>query len=95
MSNLDNNFGTKNILVVSNSLINPKDKEELALTLNGKKSNIKLTDFKELAESRKETIELLREKVCNLEGQIDELKKAKESSYSGYRVAEDGPELSK
>lgn len=52
-------------------------------------------DFKELAESRKETIELLREKVCNLEGQIDELKKAKESSYSGYRVAEDGPELSK
>lgn len=25
MSNLDNNFGTKNILVVSNSLINPKD----------------------------------------------------------------------
>ena len=43
-------------------------------------------DFKELAESRKETIELLREKVCNLEGQIDELKKAKESSYSGYRA---------
>jgi len=33
------------------TLINPKDKEELALTLNGKKSKIKLTDFKALAES--------------------------------------------
>ncbi len=33
------------------TLINPKDKEELALTLNGKKRNVKLTDFKELAET--------------------------------------------
>lgn len=33
------------------NLINPKDKEELGLTLNGKKNKIKLTDFKLLAES--------------------------------------------
>jgi serine/threonine-protein kinase HipA len=32
------------------NLVNPKDKEELALTLNGKKSSIKLTDFTALAE---------------------------------------------
>ena len=33
------------------NLLNPKDEEELALTLNGKKSRIKLTDFKALAEN--------------------------------------------
>jgi serine/threonine-protein kinase HipA len=33
------------------NLINPKDEEELALTLNGKKARIKLTDFKTLAEN--------------------------------------------
>ena len=33
------------------NLVNPKDNEELALTLNGKKNKIKLADFKELAES--------------------------------------------
>ena len=33
------------------NLINPKDKEELGLTLNGKKNKIKLTDFKTLAAS--------------------------------------------
>ena len=33
------------------NLINPKDKEELGLTLNGKKNKIKLTDFKILADS--------------------------------------------
>ncbi len=32
------------------NLLNPKDKEELALTLNGKKARIKLTDFRALAE---------------------------------------------
>ncbi len=32
------------------SLLNPLDEEELALTLNGKKSRLKLTDFKALAE---------------------------------------------
>lgn len=31
------------------ALVNPKDKEELALTLNGKKSNIRLCDFEEAA----------------------------------------------
>jgi serine/threonine-protein kinase HipA len=33
------------------SLLNPKDDEDLALTLNGKKKKIKLTDFKALAHS--------------------------------------------
>jgi serine/threonine-protein kinase HipA len=33
------------------NLINPKDKEELGLTLNGKKNKIKLADFIKLAES--------------------------------------------
>ena len=33
------------------NLLNPKDEEELALTLNGKKAKIKLTDFKALAEN--------------------------------------------
>ena len=33
------------------NLLNPKDEEELALTLNDKKARIKLTDFKALAES--------------------------------------------
>ncbi len=33
------------------NLVNPKDKEEMALTLNGKKNNIKLTDFSALAET--------------------------------------------
>lgn len=33
------------------NLINPKDKEELGLTLNGKKNKIKLTDFEVLGES--------------------------------------------
>ncbi len=42
------------------SLINPGDKEELALTLNGKKNKIRLADFKALAESLN-----IREKVYN------------------------------
>jgi len=33
------------------NLLNPKDKEDLALTLNGKKSSMQLTDFKALAEN--------------------------------------------
>lgn len=33
------------------NLLNPKDDEELALTLNGKKAKLKLTDFKSLAEN--------------------------------------------
>jgi len=33
------------------NLLNPKDEEELALTLNGKKAKLKLTDFKALAEN--------------------------------------------
>lgn len=33
------------------SLVNPADKEELALTLNGKKANLKLNDFKALADT--------------------------------------------
>lgn len=33
------------------NLLNPKDKKELALTLNGKKAGIKLSDFKALAEN--------------------------------------------
>ncbi len=33
------------------NLLNPKDEEELALTLNGKKARIKLTGFKTLAEN--------------------------------------------
>ncbi len=33
------------------NLINSKDEEELALTLNGKKTKLKLTDFKALAEN--------------------------------------------
>jgi serine/threonine-protein kinase HipA len=33
------------------SLINPKDEEELALTLNAKKNKIKLSDFKALADN--------------------------------------------
>ena len=46
-------------------------------------NTIKNLDFKELAESRKETAELLREKIKNLEEEINQLKKAKENS-SGY-----------
>lgn len=42
------------------SLLNPKDKEEVALTLNGKKSRIKLADFKALAENLQ-----INEKVYN------------------------------
>ncbi len=41
------------------NLINPKDKEELGLTLNGKKNKIKLTDFKKLA-----VILNINDKVC-------------------------------
>jgi serine/threonine-protein kinase HipA len=33
------------------SIANPKDKEELALTLNGRKSNIRLSDFMQSAET--------------------------------------------
>ena len=33
------------------NLLNPKDEEELALTLNGKKNRLKLPDFKALAEN--------------------------------------------
>lgn len=33
------------------NLVNPKDKEEMALTLNGKKNKIKLADFSALAET--------------------------------------------
>jgi serine/threonine-protein kinase HipA len=33
------------------NLLNPKDEEELALTLNGKKAKLKLADFKALAEN--------------------------------------------
>lgn len=36
--------------LVNAAVINPKDKEELALTLNGKKSNLKLHDFIQAAE---------------------------------------------
>ena len=32
-------------------LLNPKDEEECALTLNGKKAKLQLTDFKTLAEN--------------------------------------------
>ncbi len=35
--------------LVNASLVNPKDKEELALTLNGKKANIRLRDFEAAA----------------------------------------------
>ena len=35
--------------LVNVALVNPKDREELALTLNGKKSNIRLCDFEEAA----------------------------------------------
>lgn len=35
--------------LVNVALVNPKDKEELALTLNGKKSKIRLCDFEEAA----------------------------------------------
>jgi serine/threonine-protein kinase HipA len=43
------------------NLLNPKDEEELALTLNSKKARIKLTDFKALAENLQ-----INEKVyCN------------------------------
>jgi serine/threonine-protein kinase HipA len=35
--------------LVNVALVNPKDKEELALTLNGKKANIQLRDFEEAA----------------------------------------------
>ena len=36
--------------LVNAALVNPKDKEELALTLNGKKSKIQLRDFIQAAE---------------------------------------------
>lgn len=42
------------------NLLNPIDKEELALSLNGKKARIKLTDFKALAENLR-----INEKVFN------------------------------
>ena len=35
--------------LVNVALVNPKDTEELALTLNGKKANIRLSDFEEAA----------------------------------------------
>lgn len=35
--------------LVNVTIVNPKDKEEMALTLNGKKSNIRLRDFEEAA----------------------------------------------
>ncbi len=35
--------------LVNVAFVNPKDREELALTLNGKKSNIRLRDFEEAA----------------------------------------------
>lgn len=56
-------------------------------------NTIKNLDFKELAESRKETAELLREKIKNLEEEINRIKKAKENS-SGYgMVAESKQKL--
>ena len=42
------------------NLLNPKDLEELALTINGKKARIKLVDFKVLAEKLS-----INENVCN------------------------------
>jgi serine/threonine-protein kinase HipA len=42
------------------NLLNPKDKEELALTLNGKKTKLKLSDFKALADNLN-----INEKVYN------------------------------
>lgn len=51
--------------------------------------------YKELWLERLELINFQKEKIKNLEEEINKLKKAKESSYSGYRVAEDGPELGK
>jgi serine/threonine-protein kinase HipA len=42
------------------NLLNPKDKEELALTLNGKKAKLKLSDFKALADNLN-----INEKVYN------------------------------
>ena len=51
--------------------------------------------YKELWLERLELINFQKEKIKNLEEEINKLKKAKESSYSGHRVAEDGPELGK
>lgn len=42
------------------NLLNPKDKEELALTVNGKKNRIKLSDFEALASSLE-----INPKVCS------------------------------
>ena len=42
------------------NLLNPKDEEELALTLNGKKAKLKLSDFKALADNLN-----INEKVYN------------------------------
>jgi serine/threonine-protein kinase HipA len=42
------------------NLLNPKDEEELALSLNSEKKKIKLTDFKALAENLR-----INEKVYN------------------------------
>ena len=36
--------------LLNTAIVNPKDKEEMALTLNGKKSNFKLLDFLVAAE---------------------------------------------
>ena len=73
------------------------------LTGNGNMIKVKLSSneeiigisYKELWLERLELINFQKEKIKNLEEEINKLKKAKESSYSGYRVAEDGPELGK
>ena len=55
------------------NLINPKDKEELGLTLNGKKNKIKLADFKLLAESLRINEKVFNNSVKRFAGKNDEV----------------------
>ncbi len=64
--------------LVNVALVNPKDREELALTLNGKKSNIRLRDFEEAAKHAnlpelfiRHTVERLASRLPKWEETID------------------------
>ena len=51
--------------LVNTALVNPSDNEELALTLNGKKSNLKYTDFVQAFETLKMQVKVLDNMLHN------------------------------
>lgn len=86
-----------------NMLIKPSEKENISYRVEFDrlfsdliKSRDELIDqFKDNNNILKKYIKTLEEKIDNLQEENNQLKKAKESSISGYRVAEDSPKLSK